>query len=321
MAKKTQFRFPRRPIDGLILLDKPPGLSSNQALQKVRNLFQAEKAGHTGALDPLATGVLPICLGEATKVAGILLGNDKAYIVTARLGQTTDTDDAEGQLLRERPIPALAPEQLEHALQAFIGAIQQVPPIYSALKQGGEPMYLKARRGDAIDLPARPVYVHAIKLLSLEKQQFSLEVRCGSGTYIRSLVRDLGEVLGCGAHVCQLRRLWVEPFQNLPMWTLTQLQALAEQGQIALDASLHPVAEALVAVPICILNADQARRVGMGQKISLPDGPKSQDLVQLCDEKLQPLGMASIDAEGRITVSRLFRWAAVHGAPHAPLTD
>jgi tRNA pseudouridine55 synthase len=321
MAKKTQFRFPRRPLDGLILLDKPQGLSSNQALQKVRNLFQAEKAGHTGALDPLATGVLPICLGEATKVAGILLGNDKAYTVTARLGQTTDTDDAEGQLLRERPIPALTHEQLEHALQAFIGAIQQVPPIYSALKQGGEPMYLKARRGDVIDLPARPVHVHAIKLLSLGKEQFSLEVQCGSGTYIRSLIRDLGEVLGCGAHVTQLRRLWVEPFQGLPLWTLTQLQALAEQGQAHLDGALHPVAEALVAVPKCVLNAEQAQRVGMGQKITLPNRREPQDLVQLCDEKLQPLGLASINAEGQITVSRLFRWAAVYGRVQAPLTD
>ncbi len=321
MSKKKQFQFPRRPLDGLILLDKPQGLSSNQALQKVRNLFQAEKAGHTGALDPLATGVLPICLGEATKVAGILLGNDKAYTVTARLGQTTDTDDAEGQLLRERPIPALSIEQLERALQGFIGAILQVPPIYSALKQGGEPMYLKARRGDVIELPARPVQVHAISLLSLDQEQFSLEVQCGSGTYIRSLVRDLGEVLGCGAHVTALRRVWVQPFQSLPLWTLTQLQALAEQGLTALDASLHPVAEALLAVPKCVLNAEQARRVGMGQKITLTNGAKSQDLVQLCDESLQPLGMASINAEGLITVSRLFRWAAVYGASQPPLTD
>lgn len=314
MSKKKQFQLPRRPLDGLILLDKPQGLSSNQALQKVRNLFQAEKAGHTGALDPLATGVLPICLGEATKVAGILLGNDKAYSVSARLGQTTDTDDAEGQLLRERPVPALSREQIEQALQAFIGEILQVPPIYSALKQGGEPMYLKARRGDVIDLPARPVQVHGIQLQSLSENTLSLEVQCGSGTYIRSLIRDLGEVLGCGAHVTALRRLWVEPFQSLPLWTLTQLQNLAEQGLDALDASLHPVSEALVSVPKCHLTAEQARRVGMGQKITLANGLKSQDLVQLCDEHSQPLGMASINAEGLVTVSRLFRWAAVYGA-------
>ena len=248
--KKAQFTFARRPVDGLILLDKPQGMTSNQALQKVRNLFRAEKAGHTGALDPLATGVLPICLGEATKVAGLLLGNDKAYEVIAALGTTTDTDDADGPVLRQRSIGSYAREQVEALLPQFTGDIMQVPPVYSALKQGGEPMYLKARRGDEIDLPARPVRIHDIELLTLEPAQFSLRVTCGSGTYIRSLIRDLGEALGCGAHVTALHRLWVEPFQALPLRTLDGLQALAEQGLPELDAVLHPVAEALVAVPV-----------------------------------------------------------------------
>lgn len=310
--KKTQFTFVRRPVDGLLLLDKPQGMTSNQALQKVRNLFRAEKAGHTGALDPLATGVLPICLGEATKVAGLLLGNDKAYEVIAALGTTTDTDDADGPVLRQRSIGSYAREQVEALLPQFTGDIMQVPPVYSALKQGGEPMYLKARRGDEIDLPARPVRIHDIELLTLEPAQFSLRVTCGSGTYIRSLIRDLGEALGCGAHVTALHRLWVEPFQALPLRTLDGLQALAEQGLPELDAILHPVAEALVAVPRLVLDDDQARRVGMGQKIRIPEPFAASERVQLCNVAGLPLGLAGISADGHLTVQRLFRWAAIN---------
>ena len=310
--KKTQFTFVRRPVDGLLLLDKPQGMTSNQALQKVRNLFRAEKAGHTGALDPLATGVLPICLGEATKVAGLLLGNDKAYEVIAALGTTTDTDDADGPVLRQRSIGSYAREQVEALLPQFTGDIMQVPPVYSALKQGGEPMYLKARRGDEIDLPARPVRIHDIELLTLEPAQFSLRVTCGSGTYIRSLIRDLGEALGCGAHVTALHRLWVEPFQALPLRTLDGLQALAEQGLPELDAVLHPVAEALVAVPRLVLDDDQARRVGMGQKIRIPEPFAASERVQLRNVAGLPLGLAGISADGHLTVQRLFRWAAIN---------
>jgi len=310
--KKTQFTFARRPVDGLLLLDKPQGMTSNQALQKVRNLFRAEKAGHTGALDPLATGVLPICLGEATKVAGLLLGNDKAYEVSAALGTTTDTDDADGPVLRQRSIGSYAREQVEALLPQFTGDIMQVPPVYSALKQGGEPMYLKARRGDEIDLPPRPVRIHDIELLTLEPAQFSLRVTCGSGTHIRSLIRDLGEALGCGAHVTALRRLWVEPFQPLPLWTLDGLQALAEQGLQELDAVLHPVAEALVAVPRLVLDDDQARCVGMGQKIRIPEPFGASERVQLCNVDGLPLGLAGISADGHLTVQRLFRWAAIN---------
>jgi tRNA pseudouridine55 synthase len=310
--KKAQFNFVRRPVDGLILLDKPQDMTSNQALQKVRNLYRAEKAGHTGALDPLATGVLPICLGEATKVAGLLLGNDKAYQVNAVLGITTDTDDADGQVLRERAIGNYSRTQMDTLVQEFIGDILQVPPVYSALKQGGEPMYLKARRGDVIALPARPVHIHAIELLALDERSLSLNVTCGSGTYIRSLVRDLGEALGCGAHVTALRRLWVEPFQALPVWTLDTLQTLAERGLPELDSVLHPVADALVAVPKLVLDAEQARRVGMGQKIRISGPVQACERIQLCNGEGLPLGLAEMSAEGELTVQRLFRWAAVN---------
>jgi tRNA pseudouridine55 synthase len=310
--KKAQFVFPRRPVDGMVLLDKPQGLSSNQALQKVRNLFRAEKAGHTGALDPLATGVLPICLGEATKAAGILLGNDKAYRVSARLGISTDTDDAEGSVLLERSVSHGTAQRLESLLSEFTGDILQVPPIYSALKQGGEPLYVKARRGESIDLPARPVSIRCIRLLQCTDSAFTLEVECGSGTYIRSLVRDLGERLGCGAHVTALRRLWVEPFRDWQLFSIEALQMLAEQGDQALDAVLLPVERALVAVARCQLDADQARRVAMGQAVYLDSLNAGKGLVQLCDEHGRSLGLATVDVHGRIHVQRLFRWAAIN---------
>ncbi len=309
--KKPQFIFPRRVVDGIILLDKPQGLSSNQALQKVRNLFKAEKAGHTGSLDPLATGVLPICLGEATKVAGLLLGNDKAYEAEATLGQTTDTDDSEGQVLLARPIGVYSEQQIHDVLQTFIGDIQQVPPIYSALKQGGEPMYLKARRGEQIDLPARAVRVDSIQLLSRTQTHLRLNVQCGTGTYIRSLVRDIGELLGCGAHVSALRRTWVEPFQEARLWSLDELNELALQDLDALDAQLMPVEVGLASLPKILLSAELAHKVGMGQKINVPILNAACEWVQLCDDAQRCLGIASIDALGNLRVQRLFRWAAV----------
>jgi tRNA pseudouridine55 synthase len=309
--KKTQFRFTRRTVDGILLLDKPEGLTSNEALQKVRNLFKAEKAGHTGALDPLATGVLPICLGEATKVAGLLLGNDKAYETVAALGSTTDTDDAEGQTLLSRPVDSYSDERIQQVLHAFIGDIQQVPPIYSALKQGGEPLYVKARRGETLNLPARPVHIQSITLLDLTRSALRLSVVCGSGTYIRSLVRDIGEQLGCGAHVAELRRCWVQPFEGSRLWTLDELRELAEQGLEALDAQLMPVETGLSSLPKVFLDADQARRIGMGQKILLPKPEAAESLVQLRDQAGRCLGLAAMDEEGRLKVQRLFRWASV----------
>ena len=309
--KKPQFIFPRRVVDGIILLDKPQGLSSNQALQKVRNLFKAEKAGHTGSLDPLATGVLPICLGEATKVAGLLLGNDKAYEAEATLGQTTDTDDSEGQVLVSRLIGVYSEQQIHDVLQTLIGDIQQVPPIYSALKQGGEPMYLKARRGEQIDLPARTVRVDSIQLLSRTQTHLRLNAQCGTGTYIRSLVRDIGELLGCGAHVSALRRTWVEPFKEAKLWSLDELNELALLGLDALDAQLMPVEAGLASLPKILLSAEQAQKVGMGQKINVPILNAACEWVQLCDDSQRCLGLASIDAMGNLRVQRLFRWAAV----------
>ncbi|MBA3485583.1 MAG: tRNA pseudouridine(55) synthase TruB, partial [Lysobacter sp.] len=209
-----------RPLHGLLLLDKPAGLSSNQALQQARHLFRASKGGHTGSLDPLATGLLPLCFGEATKIAGLLLGARKAYQATAVLGVTTDTDDADGLPLLERPVPVLDAATIEAALAPLRGTIIQRAPIYSALKQGGEPLYAKARRGETIQAPEREVLVHALDVLEHHDSQLQLHIECGSGTYVRSLVRDMGESLGCGAHVSRLRRLWVDPFRQPRMFTL-----------------------------------------------------------------------------------------------------
>jgi len=311
-----------RKLDGILLLDKPQGLSSNQALQRVRHLFRADKAGHTGSLDPLATGLLPVCFGEATKIAGGLLGARKAYDTVASLGTVTDTDDAEGRLLRTRPVPALDIGTIDAALARLTGRIRQRPPIYSALKRGGEPLYAKARRGEAVEVEEREVEIHRFELQSAADliddlrggdapPQLRLHVECGSGTYVRSLVRDLGELLGCGAHVAALRRLWVDPFREPRMWTLDALQALAERGERGLDACLLPVEAGMASWPEVRVVAAQARRLGQGQAVP---GFRPAPSVAIVDEAGRALGLGTVDAEGWLRPQRLFAWAAVQGA-------
>lgn len=298
-----------RPLDGILLLDKPAGLSSNQALQRVRHLYRAEKGGHTGALDPLATGLLPLCFGEATKIAGLLLGGRKAYEAEVVLGVVTDTDDADGQVLRERPVPALDRARVEAALAPFLGRIRQRPPIYSALKQGGEPLYAKARRGETIEVPEREVDIEAIELRSLDADRLRLAVTCGSGTYIRSLARDLGEALGCGGHISVLRRTWVEPFTAPRMVTLDELQALAGQGgEPALDALLLPVEAGLSHFPAVALDPAQARRIAQGQPVPVAGPPETE--LNLTDLNGRSLGLGRRGEDGQVWPKRLFRWAA-----------
>lgn len=298
-----------RPLDGILLLDKPAGLSSNQALQRVRHLYRAEKGGHTGALDPLATGLLPLCFGEATKIAGLLLGGRKAYEAEVVLGVVTDTDDADGQVLRERPVPTLDRARVEAALAPFLGRIRQRPPIYSALKQGGEPLYAKARRGEAIEVPEREVDIEAIELRALDSDRLRLAVTCGSGTYIRSLARDLGEALGCGGHISALRRTWVEPFAAPRMVTLDELQALAGQGgEPALDALLLPVEAGLAHLPAVALDPAQARRIAQGQPVSVAGPPETE--LNLTDLNGRSLGLGRRGEDGQVWPKRLFRWAA-----------
>ena len=318
MKPRTRFR----PLDGLLLLDKPAGLSSNQALQRVRHLFRAEKAGHTGSLDPLATGLLPVCFGEATKIAGLLLGQRKAYAAEVRLGVVTDTDDADGQVLRERPLPPLDRAAIEAELPAFLGRIRQRPPIYSALKRGGEPLYARARRGEHVEVEERQVDVHAFDLVSAAdllhggEPLLRLHVECGSGTYVRSLVRDLGEALGCGAHVVELRRLWVDPFREPRMWTLEGLQELAERGgERILDACLLPIEAGMTAWPKVAVTAEQAVRWAQGQDLAGPFTPAGE--VAVVDGQGRALGLGEVDDAGRLRPRRLFTWAAALGQPAA----
>lgn len=307
MAKRPRIHF--RALDGLLLLDKPAGLSSNQALQQVRQLFRARKAGHTGSLDPLATGLLPVCFGEATKIAGLLLGSRKAYQTTAVLGTTTDTDDADGVVLQQRPVPALEDVDIQAALAPLLGDIRQRAPIYSALKQGGEPLYAKARRGEVIDAPVRDISVHRLELLDRDGPRLRLAIECGSGTYVRSLVRDLGESLGCGGHVEVLRRLWVEPFTSPRMYSLEALQALAAQGDEALDTCLLPIEAGLAGYPRVLLDPAQALGWGYGQPQRPETAPAAAATVAVHDRAGRVLGLGRTDEAGLVHPQRLFAWA------------
>lgn len=247
--------------DGIVLLDKPGGLSSNAALQRVKRAWGATKAGHAGTLDPLATGMLPILLGEATKIAGYLLHRDKAYAVTCRLGQSTTTYDAEGEVTRERPVPPIDPERLRGLLAGFTGSIRQRAPVYSAIKQGGQPLYRRARRGEDVRAPEREVRIDRIEVVSMPRDgQLDLVVECGSGTYIRSLAHDLGEALGCGAHVSALRRLWVSPFRDLAMAGLDDI--------LAGSRPLLPTLAGLAGWPTVQLDPDGWLDVRQGRSIA-----------------------------------------------------
>lgn len=267
-------RLPWRDLDGILLLDKPRGPSSNQALQAARRLLAAAKGGHTGSLDPLASGMLPLCLGEATKIAGLLLGARKAYEAVAKLGVVTDSGDADGRTIEVRPVPALDPAAVESALAPLRGRIRQRPPAYSALKQGGEALYRKARRGEAVQVPEREVEVFALDLVERGADWLRLRIECGSGTYVRSLVGDLGQALGCGAHVSALRRLWVEPFRDCPMIALDRLEAMPMAER---EACLLPIEAGLGGFPACTLAPEPARRFAQGQAVPLPAGAHALD--------------------------------------------
>ncbi|TPG10199.1 tRNA pseudouridine(55) synthase TruB [Rhodanobacter glycinis] len=298
-------RIQHRDLHGIVLLDKPLGLSSNQALQSVRRLLRAAKGGHTGALDPLATGLLPLCFGEATKLAGSLLGARKAYLAECRLGITTDTADSEGEIVQQRVVPELDEVTIETALARLRGHILQVPPMYSALKQDGERLYAKARRGEIVEVAPREVDVYRLDLLARNSDTLKLLVECGSGTYVRSLAVDLGEDLGCGAHLTALRRIWVEPFREPRMVTLEQLEQAAEQGDEALLAWLLPVAAGLSDLPEVQLDESQSMAISRGQPIQLdPPPPAGRCAAFASDGAL--LALLELDAEGRTRILRGF---------------
>lgn len=255
-----------RDVHGIILLDKRLGTSSNKALQEVRHLLKANKAGHTGALDPLATGLLPLCFGEATKISGLMLDDDKRYQVTFRLGVMTDSGDSEGQIVKEMPIPAFDESQLQNCLQKFIGEIEQVPPMYSALKHQGKKLYELAREGKTVERKARRINIYQLKLLGFDQENISLEVHCSKGTYIRSLAEDIGQALGTCASVTALRRTAAGMFSLDQAHSWEQLQAMSEsQLQQCLIAVDTPLSE----MPAISLSPEQAICINHGQQIRL----------------------------------------------------
>ena len=294
-----------RDIHGVFLLDKPQGMSSNDIMQKVKRIFRANKAGHTGALDPLATGMLPICLGEATKFSQFLLDADKRYLVTAKLGERTDTSDAEGQVVETREVKVKTPEILT-ALEQFRGNILQVPTMFSALKHNGKPLYEYARQGITVEREARPITIFELNFIEYNAPYLTLEVHCSKGTYIRTLVDDLGDVLGCGAHVTMLRRTAVADYPTEKMLDWHALQSLAEQQDLSLlDALLLPMDTAVAKLPALTLNESQTQGIGFGQRIKFDNPNRLQGQVRLFSHENRFLGVAVIDENNVIRPQRL----------------
>ncbi|WP_224555295.1 tRNA pseudouridine(55) synthase TruB [Pectobacterium versatile] len=300
-----------RDVHGVLLLDKPQGVSSNDVLQKVKRIFNANRAGHTGALDPLATGMLPICLGEATKFSQYLLDSDKRYRVIARLGQRTDTSDADGNVIEERAIGFSAID-LEQALEGFRGTTQQVPSMYSALKYQGRKLYEYARQGLTVPREAREITVYELQFIRWEGDELELEIHCSKGTYIRTIIDDLGEKLGCGAHVIYLRRLQVATYPTERMVTLEQLAALAEQAQtqehplsLSLDPLLMPMESPVIDFPEVNLTLVGAGYLKLGQAVQAANAPLN-GMVRITEgDEHKFIGMGEIDSDGRVAPRRL----------------
>ena len=293
--KKKSYRH----LSGVFLLNKPLGLSSNTALQKVRRLFNAQKAGHTGALDPLATGLLPMCLGEATKFSHYLLDSTKRYQTTVKLGQTTTTGDVEGDVVLQREVPVLTAELIEQVLQRFRGEIQQVPPMYSALKRDGRPLYELARQGIEIERQARPVTIYQLKLVDFTPDSLVLEVTCSKGTYIRVLGEDIGEALGCGGHLTHLHRTQTGHFEIIPTYTIEYLETLTEAERDALLLSVYAPVEHF---PRVQLPEGREKYFGNGQESNIEHEAAAEVLVfngDLC------LGLAEITDKKRLVPKRL----------------
>lgn len=305
----------RRAVHGILLLDKPLEISSNGILQRVRWLYQAEKAGHTGALDPLASGLLPICFGEATKFCQFLLDTDKTYLVTAHFGVRTDTSDAAGEIVSRRAVTFDQP-MLERQMQQFRGPVMQIPTMFSALKYQGQPLYKYARQGIEVPREARPITIFRFELQQFTGEYASFLVHCSKGTYIRTLIDDLGEALGCGAYVSALRRIHVGPFDAAQMLTQEQLVPFNDkQDWAGLDALLLPMDLALTGLPQLQLNEAQQKRLVHGQTVVLSDaeladlGIEAADAVKLYGPAGQFIGVASL-AAGILSVRRLLNTSA-----------
>lgn len=307
MARKRR----GRPIDGVLLLDKPTSISSNDALQKVKRIYFAEKAGHTGALDPLATGMLPICLGEATKFSQFLLDSDKRYRVIAKLGERTDTSDSDGEVVQTREVK-IDRGLLERCIAKFRGTTDQIPSMFSALKYQGKPLYEYARQGIEVPRESRKITVFEITLIRFEGHEVEMEVHCSKGTYIRTIVDDLGEMLGCGAHVTYLRRIGVARYPYEKMVTLEQLEALLEQAREQeieprelLDPLLLPMDTAVEDLPEVNMLPSVADFVQHGQPVQISGAPTEGVVRMTMGEERTFIGVAHIDDDGKVAPKRL----------------
>ena len=297
-----------RDVQGVLLLDKPSGITSNEALQRVKRLYFAKKAGHTGSLDPLASGLLPICLGEATKVSAFLLDADKYYQVRCQLGIRTATADAEGEILETRPVGGYSDQQIENVLEKFRGAIEQIPPMYSALKHEGQRLYKLARQGIEVEREPRPVQIFSLIVSARGEDWIDITVHCSKGTYVRTLVEDIGEMLGCGAHVSALRRTGVGPYLSGDMITLQTLEDLRGSDKKAMDELLLPIESALTQWPGVKLSTDAAFYLQQGQPVVIPHAPTS-GWVRLYEGDQRFLGMGEILDDGRVAPRRLMKGA------------
>ena len=297
-----------RQVDGLLVLDKPTGMSSNAALQHAKRLFGAAKAGHTGSLDPLATGVLPLCFGEATKFSQFLLDADKGYESTFVLGVGTDTADADGVVIAQAPAAHLTEDTVTQAMAMLTGAIEQVPPMYSALKVDGQPLYKRARAGEQVERAARPVEIYGFELLSFEsgdQVRITVRVRCSKGTYIRTLAEDLGAALGVPAHVSTLRRCQSGPFALDDCVTPEQLTAVKEAGvDTDLDALLQPIESGIQHLPRLSLSEAATFYIRQGQPVLVPNGPQS-GMVRIADAGGLFLGVGDMRDDGKLAPKRL----------------
>ena len=290
-----------RDVNGILLLDKPEGMTSNGALQIAKNILNARKAGHTGSLDPIATGLLPLCFGEATKVSQFLLDADKHYRTVFKLGETTTTYDSEGEVIDRRPV-IVTRRAVERTLRRFEGAIEQLPPMYSAIKRGGKSLYKLARKGIEVDRAPRRIMIHRMQCLSLEGDRLQLHIHCSKGTYVRALAQDLGEVLGCGAHVESLRRLAVGELAVENSVTFDELEA--EQTQERREALLLPIDMALSGLPDVHLTPLAAHYLCRGQPVSVRHSC-SPGWVRLYTDESRFLGMGQILDDGRVAPRRL----------------
>ncbi|NOX77208.1 MAG: tRNA pseudouridine(55) synthase TruB [Gammaproteobacteria bacterium] len=303
MARRRRFRG--RDVSGVLLLDKPIGLTSNAALQQVKQLFNAAKAGHTGSLDPLATGMLPICFGEATKISTYLLSADKHYRAVCTLGVNTNSGDADGEITQTRPVQGVSEARVRDILAEFTGVIQQIPPMHSAIKRDGVPLYKLAHQGIEVEREAREVNIFSLDLIRLEADKLEIHVHCSKGTYVRTLAEDIGEALGCGAHISVLRRTGVGALDGEALHSLASLEARAEeQGRHSLDELLLPVESALPDWPQVRLSEDASFYLKQGQPVFVPQ-LKERGLVRLYAGETHFLGLGTVLDDGRVAPKRL----------------